>query len=111
MDAGTADSGVGTDFPALTENSDQNQPHQSGAPFIEWFPSRLAGAPISNVDQGVPGSQVLQDGLGAMNIWSPFLSQQDWDFALWAKDRGPSSTAVTELLAMEGVRLSRCETG
>ncbi|KAH9069502.1 hypothetical protein EDB83DRAFT_2184842, partial [Lactarius deliciosus] len=35
--------------------------------------------------------------------WYPFQSQRDWDFARWAKTRGPSSTAVTELLTIDGV--------
>ncbi|KAH8984959.1 hypothetical protein EDB86DRAFT_3066087 [Lactarius hatsudake] len=47
------------------------------------------------------------------NIWYPFQSQCDWDFAQWAKNRGSSSTAVTELLAINGLGLSyrnfKCE--
>jgi hypothetical protein len=74
------------------------------APFVERFPTGAAGVPISNMGQDVPGFQVLRDNLGPENIWHPFQSQRDWDFARWAKNRGPSSTAVTELLAMDGVR-------
>ena len=51
----------------------------------------------------MPGFQPLQDGLGAENIWAPFQSQCDWVFAQWAKNRGPGSMAVTELLAIDGV--------
>lgn len=40
------------------------------------------------------------------NIYAPFTSQMDWDVAKWAKLRGPSSTAFTELLAIDGVRTS-----
>ncbi|KAF8266678.1 hypothetical protein EI94DRAFT_1548979, partial [Lactarius quietus] len=35
--------------------------------------------------------------------WYPFQSKHDWDFARWAKNQGPSSNAVTELLAIDGV--------
>ncbi|KAK7437570.1 hypothetical protein VKT23_018468 [Stygiomarasmius scandens] len=37
------------------------------------------------------------------NIWAPFTSEIDWRVAKWAKLRGPSSTALTELLAIDGV--------
>jgi hypothetical protein len=87
----------------LTEAPDQDHTHPDGVPFVERFPSGLAGAPISNVGQSLPGFQSLQDGLGAENVWAPFQSQRDWVFAQWAKNRGPGSTAVTELLAIDGV--------
>ena len=74
-------------------------------PFVEHFPSTSAGAPISNMTQSVPG---LQDGLHAENIWYPFQSKRDWEFAQWSKNRGPGSTAVTELLAIDGVCSSQC---
>ncbi|KAI9429265.1 hypothetical protein H4582DRAFT_1827220 [Lactarius indigo] len=35
--------------------------------------------------------------------WAPFRSQCDWEVACWAKMRGPSSSAVTELLAIPEV--------
>lgn len=37
------------------------------------------------------------------NIWAPFNSKLDWEVARWAKMRGPGSTALSELLAIEGV--------
>ncbi|EIN05577.1 hypothetical protein PUNSTDRAFT_74727 [Punctularia strigosozonata HHB-11173 SS5] len=37
------------------------------------------------------------------NVWAPFTSQIDWEIAKWAKLRGPSSTAFSELLAIDGV--------
>ena len=39
------------------------------------------------------------------NPYTPFTSELDWKFARWAKLRGPGSTAVTELMAIEGVRM------
>ncbi|KAK7467674.1 hypothetical protein VKT23_004727 [Stygiomarasmius scandens] len=37
------------------------------------------------------------------NKWAPFNSQMDWEVARWAKMRGPSSTAFSELLEIDGV--------
>ncbi|EPQ54137.1 hypothetical protein GLOTRDRAFT_44196 [Gloeophyllum trabeum ATCC 11539] len=37
------------------------------------------------------------------DIWAPFVSKLDWEVARWAKLRGPGSTALTELLKIEGV--------
>ncbi|KAH6901475.1 hypothetical protein BKA70DRAFT_1388344 [Coprinopsis sp. MPI-PUGE-AT-0042] len=39
----------------------------------------------------------------AENVYAPFESQIDWEVARWAKLRGPSSTAFSELMAIEGV--------
>lgn len=40
---------------------------------------------------------------GEANIWAPFASKLDWEMARWAKLRGPGSTALTELLKLDGV--------
>lgn len=37
------------------------------------------------------------------NTWAPFSCKLDWELARWAKMRGPGSTALSELLAIEGV--------
>ncbi|KAJ3711350.1 hypothetical protein C8R42DRAFT_648225 [Lentinula raphanica] len=37
------------------------------------------------------------------NPWAPFASETDWKVALWAKTLGPSSTALSELLAIDGM--------
>ncbi|KAI9450477.1 hypothetical protein BJY52DRAFT_1125915 [Lactarius psammicola] len=73
-----------------------------GLPFIKRFPGQ-AGAPIPNMGRSTPGYEQLQEKLGLDNIWTPFQSQCDWEFARWAKNRGPTSTAVGELLAIDGV--------
>jgi hypothetical protein len=101
VDTNAVNSLHGADLHAPTETPDQSHPGEDGTPFVEQYPSGLAGAPISNAGQSMPGFP--QNGLSADNIWSPFQTQRDWDFAQWAKNRGLSSTAVTELLAMEGV--------
>ncbi|KAH9011086.1 hypothetical protein EDB84DRAFT_1445344 [Lactarius hengduanensis] len=87
-------------MPIAEETPGQTQ--QDRAPFVELFPLGAAGAPISNVES-VLGYQALRDKLGPDNIWYPFQSQRDWDFAQWAKNWGSSSTAVTELLAIDGI--------
>ncbi|KAF7372382.1 hypothetical protein MVEN_00098600 [Mycena venus] len=38
----------------------------------------------------------------ADNPWAPFMSQVDWEVAKWAKLRGSTTTAVTDLLAIDG---------
>ncbi|KAH9008739.1 hypothetical protein EDB85DRAFT_2163908 [Lactarius pseudohatsudake] len=108
MNVDTDDRAPDTSVPVHTETPDHPQqardhPQQDGAPFIERFPSEVAGAPISEMGQNTPGYQALRDDLGPGNIWYPFQSQCDWDFARWAKNRGSSSTAVTELLAINGM--------
>ena len=35
--------------------------------------------------------------------WAPFSTRREWEVARWAKLRGPSSTALTELLEIDGV--------
>lgn len=67
------------------------------------FPSTKAGAPIVN-DRAVPEYDSYQKDLNNQdNHWAPFSSQLDWEVARWAKLRGPSSTAFTELLKIDGV--------
>ena len=43
------------------------------------------------------------EGGANQNLYAPFSSELDWKFARWAKLRGPGSTSVTELMAIEGV--------
>ncbi|KAG1874323.1 hypothetical protein F4604DRAFT_1880851 [Suillus subluteus] len=37
------------------------------------------------------------------NPYSPFSSRMDWEIAQWAKLRGPSSTAFSDLLSIKGI--------
>jgi len=60
------------------------------------------GAPIPEGPRGTSIYQATQDRFGA-SIWSPFCSQTDWEVARWAKLSGPSSSALTELLAIPKV--------
>ncbi|PCH41885.1 hypothetical protein WOLCODRAFT_89528 [Wolfiporia cocos MD-104 SS10] len=42
-------------------------------------------------------------GTQQTNIWAPFSSRMDWEIARWEKLQGPSSTAFSDLLAIDGV--------
>lgn len=83
--------------------------HLVSKPVIESFPLRLGrpGAPISrNHRHSYEKSRDALDEAGDGNPYSPMCSQLEWDFAKWAKLRGPSATALTELLKIDGVSLS-----
>ena len=75
--------------------------------FVDVYPETAAGAPIPDAaaDPG-PYERMRQhlDASGS-NIWAPFKSKLDWCMAYWAKTRGPSSTALDELFAMEDVSI------
>ena len=103
MDLDTFDGIPGTSSRPPSESPLQNHAPQDGVPFIERFHLGVPRAPIPDMGQRVLSYQALQDDLGPENIWYLFQSQRDWDFARWAKNRGPSSTAVTELLTIDGV--------
>jgi len=70
---------------------------------IDCFPSPSVGAPIHGMLHGNSVHE-SQQGADGDSIWSPFMSECDWLFAHWAKMRGSTSSAVTELLAIPEVR-------
>ena len=72
------------------------------AVIIDHFPSGYAGAPIPGAPQGPMAHELDQDA-AAESAWAPFNSQCDWKVAHWAKTRGITSSAVTDLLAIDGV--------
>lgn len=75
-------------------------------PVIETFPSNLGtpGAPIStHHGHAYEKDRDALDSDARGNPWAPFASQLDWEVARWAKLRGPSSTALTELLKIPEV--------
>jgi uncharacterized protein RhaS with RHS repeats len=63
---------------------------------IEEYPGTNAGA-IHYC--GIPTMKEFENTLGgpSSNPYAPFSSQTDWELAKWAKSRGPSSSAFTEL--------------
>lgn len=76
--------------------------------FVEHFPGGLAGSPILKqleTTEYVKYGEFLDDIDGKKTIWAPFTSKLDWEIARWAKMRGPGSTAVSELLGIEDVRM------
>ena len=70
---------------------------------IDVFPSASAGAPIDGMPHGNSVYE-SQQGVDGDSAWYPFTSQCDWLLARWAKMRGPTSSVVTELLAIPEVR-------
>ena len=57
------------------------------------------------------GYKKYANGLGLPNQENPYLpftSRLDWEFARWAKLRGPGSTAVSQLISIPGVSEKRC---
>ena len=92
---------ISTTGPRITPPSNQNV-------YIEQFPGSFAGMPVVTA-----GSEPVYihyaSQLGTPNDpWAPFASKLDWEIARWAKLRGPGSTAVTDLLKIDGVRLFKC---
>jgi hypothetical protein len=71
-----------------------------------------AGEPFS--DEGEGQFEMYAQKLGQTdNPFAPFSSQLEWEIARWGKMRGPSSTALTELLSIDRVsqqldHVSRC---
>ena len=68
------------------------------------YPDLRAGQKITNhhtanMEYGAQLPDVERE-----NLYFPFASQMDWEVARWAKLHGLSSTAFSDLLAIEGVR-------
>jgi hypothetical protein len=72
----------------------------SSTVIVDHFPHGHPGAPLSSEQVSI--FELVQNELGD-SIWVPFRSQCEWEIARWAKMRRPSSTALTELLAIPGV--------
>jgi hypothetical protein len=112
-----------------TNHSDAVIPEQeppvdlsASPPAPEGQEQSIAGAEMEprllTIDRfplGRPGTVLIDDlsqdpcqasgsqGVSLGTIWAPFHSHCDWAIARWAKMRGPSSSAVTELLSIPGV--------
>ena len=73
-------------------------------PFVVKFTQQKAAAVYSRA--GLDNNAAYAKDLGnSNNPYSPFSSKLEWELAYWDKIRGPSSTAFSELLRIEGVRL------
>ena len=72
-------------------------------PYAVKFRGGKAGAVYTDQDC-VDGNAAYTSQIGNPdNPFSPFSSQVEWEIAHWAKTRGPSSTAFTELMSIKGV--------
>lgn len=76
--------------------------------------SALAGQPVLFAPSPPTGYAAYASALAATmggdtvgyelkSPYHPFLSKLEWEIARWAKTRSPSSTALSELLGIEGV--------
>ena len=88
--------------PPIPDDSGIDSPAQL---TVDSFPSGSPGAKILDPLQEHAACQ-SQERDRLSSIWAPFRSSCDWNVALWAKTRGPTSTALTELLQIPEVRTS-----
>ncbi|KAG1837634.1 hypothetical protein DFJ58DRAFT_718846 [Suillus subalutaceus] len=73
-------------------------------PIVVHYPDQRAGQPIDPTKQLRNVTYHAQlDGSGTDNAYTSFASKLDWEMARWAKLRGPSSTAFSELISIEGL--------
>ncbi|KAJ8496669.1 hypothetical protein ONZ45_g12368 [Pleurotus djamor] len=73
-------------------------------PFVVKFPDQNAGRVYSRTLNGGHTNEAYTTlSGGGENLYHPFASKIDWEVAHWAKTRGPSSTAFTDLMQIEGV--------
>jgi hypothetical protein len=74
------------------------------AVIIDRFPFGSPGAPIEGPHENAAMIVPNVTAPGGPK-WAPFRSQCDWEVAHWAKMRGPTSSAVTDLLAIPEVNV------
>jgi hypothetical protein len=90
--------------PLLTHPTQPNANGLDAPPqlVVVHFPHGSPGAPIPGERQGSSLYQASRESFGA-SVWAPFRSQCNWEIAHWAKMRGPSSSAMEDLLAIPEV--------
>ncbi|KAH9015557.1 hypothetical protein EDB84DRAFT_1633781 [Lactarius hengduanensis] len=74
-------------------------------PTVTRYPGRNAG--VTHSKTNMTENQKYEAKIGdtsQSNPYAPFASSLDWQIAKWSKLRGPSSTAFTEMMAIEGVQ-------
>ncbi|CDO69802.1 hypothetical protein BN946_scf184766.g47 [Trametes cinnabarina] len=78
--------------------------HLHSRTYVVRFPSTVVGAPLSDVHmRSEYGNFESLSDPDHSNPYAPFVSKIDWEFACWAKMRGPGLTAVSELLAIKEI--------
>lgn len=100
---------ISEEFGRVLDDDELHQLHEqlSSKPVVERFPAHLGnpGAPVSRDHRhAYEKTRDALNGDARDNVYAPLSCQMEWDFARWAKLRGPSSTALTELLKIDGVR-------
>ncbi|KAH9166783.1 hypothetical protein EDB89DRAFT_1910440 [Lactarius sanguifluus] len=80
----------------IHDGSDGNTTDIQARVIVNSFPHGVPSAPM-------PAFQGQLDYTPNTSIWAPFHSQCDWEIALWAKTRGPTSSALMELLRIPEV--------
>ena len=68
--------------------------------FIQKYPGR-AGEITDNPAEA--GNYGYNGYTWTENVYAPFAHRLDWEIARWCQLRGPGSTAVSELLGINGV--------
>ncbi|KAH9010197.1 hypothetical protein EDB83DRAFT_2508909 [Lactarius deliciosus] len=79
--------------PPTCDGSDGNTTGSQAQVIVDSFPHGIPGTPMPDP---------FQDALNT-SVWAPFHSQCDWEIALWAKIRGLTLSALTELLQIPEV--------
>ena len=107
------------DGPATSDDRRRNPQDQPRAPEpdpvtggdwdIEEYPITTAAAPLTTAAVG-PAATYDEDGrLGRIpstesgELYAPFQSRLDWELARWAKCETVSSSALTQLISIDGV--------
>lgn len=90
-------------------NRDQAERPLKNQPVIVPFGGK-AGLPMQNANHSAVTQESHNNQYSASlgdtnNIYAPFSSRLEWEIASWAKLRGPSSTAFSELMDIEGVSM------
>lgn len=97
-------SSAGTSITISTTGPRITTPSSNQNVYIEKFPSSFAGMPVATAGSEPVYLRYASQLGTSSNPWAPFKSSLDWEIARWAKLRGPGSTAVTDLLKIDGVR-------
>jgi len=71
--------------------------------YTDKYPSSAAGGVLAHGETTDKNYRAAVSGEDK-SPWAPFKSRKDWEVALWAKLRGPGSTAFSDLLSIPGVR-------
>ena len=108
IEPGVTQEDVSVDRTPGLNQAQQAEVERSQAPDLSLEVEKFGGMAGKPIRTGGPtANRIYQGKVGqedqSTNPYAPFGSQIDWEFAKWAKLRGPTSTAVTDLLNIPGV--------